>query len=106
LQKDAPYFATKTEMVSEELDDNSMQVGAVPHHEAKKEIVSLSSGNDNEFSSEIPSCSARGGMTGGSLSKWKRKGMYIIFHMLFEHFNLTCKNRFLMWSMILILYAT
>jgi B3 DNA binding domain len=81
-EKAASYFATKMEMFSEESDDSSIRVGAVPHHEAKKEIICLSSGSDTEFSSEIPSRSARVGMnmTGGSLScKRKQRGTYIVF---------------------------
>lgn len=53
-EKAAPFFAKKMEMESDESDDSSVPVGAVPHNEVKKEIISLSS------SEEVSSHAARG----------------------------------------------
>jgi B3 DNA binding domain len=87
-EKAAPFFATKMEVES---DDSSIRVGVAPHHDAKKEIISLSTGTstgtDPESSSEVPSHSARTGMTGGKPSS-KRKQRGTCFHMLFELFDL------------------
>jgi hypothetical protein len=88
---------------SEESNDSSIRVCVAPHHEAKKEIISLSNGTDTESSSEVPSHSARMGTTGGRLSS-KRKQRGTSFSYVVRNFqSYLYNNRVFMWSRVLIL---